>query len=102
MQKNDAQLSGFAVVKKAPSQWKKRFLKKKFPAFFVNIRNLRYLTYGDFTVPKNCSSQQNYYERQKTTSFWRKIISQIISQNLFKIGLNPKELELFDEALIMN
>ena len=29
-EKNDAQISGFAVVKKAPSPWKKNFLKKKF------------------------------------------------------------------------
>ena len=30
MEKNDAQISGFAVVKKALSPWKKNFLKKEF------------------------------------------------------------------------
>ena len=30
MEKNDAKISGFAVVKKAPSPWKNIFLKKKF------------------------------------------------------------------------
>ena len=30
MEKNDAQVSGFAVVEKAPSPWNKNFLKKIF------------------------------------------------------------------------
>ena len=29
MEKNEAQISGFAVVKKGPSPWKKIFSKKK-------------------------------------------------------------------------
>ena len=33
MEKNDAQISGFAVVKKAPSPWKKFFEKKNLPAY---------------------------------------------------------------------
>lgn len=32
MQKNDAQIGGFAVVKKAPSQWK---TKKKVPTAYL-------------------------------------------------------------------
>ena len=35
MEKNEAKISGFAVVKKASSPWKKAFLKKKIiPAYF--------------------------------------------------------------------
>ena len=30
-----------------------------------------------------------------------KIFSQIISQNFYKIGLNPKELELLEKALVI-
>ena len=45
---------------------KKKFKQKKNPAtlfvqnFFLNIWFSRYLSFPDFTVPKNCSSQQNY------------------------------------------
>ena len=65
MQKNDAQISGFAVVKKAPRHWiffSLFFLKKKNPS------SLRYLTFGNFSVPKNCSPQKKLLikpERQK-------------------------------------
>ena len=30
MEKNETQISGFAVMKKAPSPWKKNFFEKKF------------------------------------------------------------------------
>ena len=38
-EKNDAQISGFAVVKKAPSLWKKSFFRKKYSSsLFVQSR----------------------------------------------------------------
>ena len=73
MEKNGAQISGFAVTEKPPSPSKKKFSKKKFfqlifvdilqsggRKFFLNKWVSRYLSLGDFKVPKNCSSQQNY------------------------------------------
>ena len=56
-------MSGFAVVKKT-------FKKKKIPFSFLVKRRpskrradfkwvSRYLTFGDFMVPKNCSLQQS-------------------------------------------
>ena len=66
MWKNDAQMSGFAVTKKAPSQWKRFFLKKNPSCLLVKITSIKqflktngsqdYLTFGDFKVPKNCYS----------------------------------------------
>ena len=69
MEKNEAQISGFAVVKKAPEN---SFFFKKikiFPAYLYRydlqnserkfLKNkwvLRYLTFGDFSFLKNCSS----------------------------------------------
>ena len=50
-------MSGFAVVRKVPSYRKKLFCEK---TLFNLFMQMRYLTFGDFTVPKNCSSQQNY------------------------------------------
>ena len=44
MENNDTQVSGFAVVKKAPSPRKKNNLKKKkkiLPALFVQIRSTK-------------------------------------------------------------
>ena len=69
--KNDAQISGFVVGKKAPSPWKKIFSKKTIlPAYLCrydfqnSVRQLvwnkwvsRFLSFGDFKVPKNGSSQ---------------------------------------------
>ena len=70
MEKNEAQISGSAVVKKAPSPSKKFFRKKILPAylwryelqndvrkFFLNKWVPRYLNFGDFKFLKNCSSQ---------------------------------------------
>ena len=71
MEKNETQISGFAVAKKAPSPWKVFFKKKKIlPAYLCRydlqnsvgkfLKNKwvsRYLCSGDFNVPKNCSSQ---------------------------------------------
>ena len=37
MEKNDAQISGFAVLKKAPSHWKKIKKKKNYSSLFVQI-----------------------------------------------------------------
>ena len=67
MEKNEAKISGFAVVKKAPRPWKKVFSKKN-PAylnksdlqngarkFFKNKWVSKYLTFGDFLLLKNCS-----------------------------------------------
>ena len=66
---NDDQIRGFPVVKKAPSPWKKLFSKKNSSSLFGLIRSSkqcaeiflnkwvsRYLTVGNFTAPKNCSS----------------------------------------------
>ena len=74
MQKSDAQLSGFAVLKKILSYWKKFFWKKIFQAYlwrkdlqnglqkrFKNEWISRSVTFDDFAVAKNCSSQQKYY-----------------------------------------
>ena len=69
--KNDGQISGFVVVKKAPSPWKKIFSKKTIlPAYLCrydfqnSVRKLvwnkwvsRFLSFGDFKVPKNGCSQ---------------------------------------------
>ena len=74
MEKNDAQNSGFAVVKKARSPWKKSLFDKNIlPAylyrwdlqngvrkFFKNKWVSSFLTFGDFSVPKNCSLRKNY------------------------------------------
>ena len=38
MEKNEGQISGFAVAKKAPSPWKNFFSKKKSSSLFVKIR----------------------------------------------------------------
>ena len=38
MEKNDAQNSDFAVVKRAPSPWEKKFSKKNPSSLFVRIR----------------------------------------------------------------
>ena len=56
-------MNDFSVVEKL-QVIEKKFLKKKIPtSLFVKIisskRVPRYLTFGDFTVPKNFSSQQN-------------------------------------------
>ena len=73
MEKNDAQISGVAVVKKAPTPWRKNISKKNPSRLFVQIRPAnccvelfqnkwvsRYLTFADFLFPKNCSSPENY------------------------------------------
>ena len=71
MEENEAQISDFVVAKKAQSLSKNIFLNKKIlPAylcgydlqngvrnFFLNKWFSRYLSFGDFKVPKNCSSQ---------------------------------------------
>ena len=63
-------MSGFAVVKKVNAQQKKFFQKSPCSLFvkifktvcgtFVNKWTSRYLAFGDFSVPVNCSSQQTY------------------------------------------
>ena len=71
MEKNEVQISGFAVAKEAQSPCKKIFSKKNSFTLFVQIYDLqngvrnifknkwvsRYLSFGDFKVPKNSSSQ---------------------------------------------
>ena len=70
MEKNEAQISGFAVTKKLQVLEKNFFQKKFLPAylrrydlqngvqkFFLNKWISRYLSFGDFIVPKNCSLQ---------------------------------------------
>ena len=70
VEKNEVQISGFAVTRKAPRPWKKFFSKKNSSSLFVQIWSSkrcaeiflnkwvsRYLSLGDFKVPKNCSSQ---------------------------------------------
>ena len=69
VEKNEAQISGFAVAKKSPKSFKKQFFEKNFfqlicadmiqngvQNFFLNKWVSRYLSFGDFKVPKNCSS----------------------------------------------
>ena len=58
----------------------------------------RYLTFGDFTVSKNCSSQKNINKTRKIKnqensahSFGKNYLT-----NFFKKGLNPKELEFLE------
>ena len=63
--KNDAQISRVAVVKKAPSPWKNLFSKRFFQLICADMISKtlcgnilsklfsRYLSFGDFTVPKN-------------------------------------------------
>ena len=67
MQKNDAQISGFALLEKAPSP------------FFKNKLVLRYLTFDDFRVPENCSLHQTTKIHGISNAVLEKIISQIIS-----------------------
>ena len=69
MEKNEAQVSGFAVAK--INLLNKFFSKKEFfqlmcadmiiktlcGIFFKNKWMSRYLSFGDFTVPKKCYSQ---------------------------------------------
>ena len=67
VERNEAQIKGVAVVKKAPSPWK-IFFEKNPSNLFVQIRPTkrcvevfknkwvsRYLTFADVLVPKNCS-----------------------------------------------
>ena len=63
--------SSFVVAKKAPSPWNNCFFEKKVPLaylyrydlqnslrkFFLKKMVSRYLSVGDFKVPKICSSQ---------------------------------------------
>ena len=74
MQKNDAQISFFfTVVKKLQVTERKCFGEKGLSSFFLQIRSSKRcsenfiktngsleITFGDFAIPKNCSSQQNY------------------------------------------
>ena len=74
VEKNEAPTSGFVVAKKTSKSLKKNFFEKKnLPAylcgydlqnsvrnFFLNEWFSRYLSFSDFKVPKNCSSQENY------------------------------------------
>ena len=71
MEKNEAQISGFAVVKKSSKSLKKIFLEKKncppylrrydlqngVHKFLLNKWVSRYLSFGDANVPENGSSQ---------------------------------------------
>ena len=93
------------------SHWKKNFfffkkIKKFLPGywpskpcaeFLLNKLVSRYLTFGDFTVPKNCSSQKNI---DKTRKIKKKNSAHRFGKNyftnFFKIRLNPKELEFLE------
>ena len=69
VEKNETQISGFAVAKKAWSSWKKKSKKGFFQficadmifktvcGFFLNKWCSRYLSFGDLKFPKKCSSQ---------------------------------------------
>ena len=96
--KYDAQMSDFAVVKKALGQWKKFFFLKKKSVIFETVCG--YLTFGDFTRPRNCKQKLVIkIERQKIKKIppiiSENIITQIISQNFCKTGLNPNVLWRF-------
>ena len=80
MEKNEAQISGFADAKKAPSPWKNIFLKKKSSNLFLQIWSSKQcaeiffldkwvtsnLSFGDFKVLKNCSSQKTINKNWST------------------------------------
>ena len=120
MEKNDAQISGFLVVKKAPSPWKKCFSKKKsvqlicadtifkngMRKFFWNKWVSRYLTFGDFMVLKNCSSPWNVNKTRLTKKQQKpahRFRSDYLTDHLVKFlqhKLNPEELELLEYAQV--
>ena len=72
MEKNEAQISGFAVEKRARSPWNNFFFfEKNYSSLFVQARSSkrcaelflknwvsRCLSLSNFKVPKNCSSQK--------------------------------------------
>ena len=73
------------------------FLKKK-SVIFETVCG--YLTFGDFTRPRNCKQKLVIkIERQKIKKILpiisENIITQIISQNFCKTGLNPNVLWRF-------
>ena len=73
------------------------FLKKK-SVIFETVCG--YLTFGDFTRPRNCKQKLVIkIERQKIKKIppiiSENIITQIISQNFCKTGLNPNVLWRF-------
>ena len=58
-----------------------------------------------FQVSENCSSQQNYKKKLTTKNkkiphnVWKKLFSQMNSQNFCKIELNSEKLELLRHSL---
>ena len=82
MQRNKAKTSGFAVVKKASSQWKKFFWKKKNGSEKL------------FFTTKLLLKRKQQKINKIPHIILEEIIWQIISQSFCKIELNPKELEL--------
>ena len=109
--KNNAQIGCFAAVKSLkknfffqkkikeflPAYWPTRS-SKRCAELFLNELVSRYLTFGDFTVSKNCSSQKNINKTRKIKnqensahSFGKNYLT-----NFFKKGLNPKELEFLE------
>ena len=80
MEKNEVQISGVADAKKAPSPWKNIFLKKKSSSLFLQIWSSKQcaeifffdkwvtsnLSFGDFKVLKNCSSQKTINKNWST------------------------------------
>ena len=116
MSKKDAQMSGSAVRKKAPSEWKKSFLKKKSFQFFsidkifknVWYIFLKYMGLEIYNFWWFHGSEKLFFKgkllikpkqqkfKEISLTILDKIISQVISQNFYKIGLSPKELELLE------
>ena len=108
--KYSAQISVFLVVKKAPNTWKNNS-QKNMSNFFVQIISskqfgeifLKWMVLKIFNFQWFCSSEKLFFSIKLLINLnWQKnttleiIVSQVISYNFCKIGLNPKELELLE------
>ena len=91
-------MSGFAAVKSLKKIFFffkkiKKFLPGYWPSkpcaeFLLNKLVSRYLTFGDFTVPKNCSSQKNIDKTRKikkkkfSAPFWKKLFHKFFQDKI--------------------
>ena len=105
MEKNAAQISGFAVAKKAPSHWNKFFFEKKIlPAYLCRCdlqNSMRIFFLNKWVSIKLLMKLDRQKVKKIPRSVLETIISQIVSYNFSKIGLNPEELELLEYALVI-
>ena len=121
MEKNDAQISRAAVVKKPPSPWKKFFQRKVLSPLYVKTRSTnrcveifsKKMGRETFKFRWFFSSKKLFFtiklsiklDQQKIKKITRNVLETIISQiilvKFYKIGLNPEELELLECALVI-